>query len=233
MKRILIVGAGGGIASALMQQVKARQLSLMTISRGNSVGDSEHLQADLSREDHIPMVREWLAARPLPDVVIVCSGMLHRSDKGPEKTLRDFDDTFFIENLQTNVLAHVHMAQAMMPLVKRDSVVRWLSLSAMVGSITDNRLGGWYSYRMSKAALNMFIRNMAIEWQRKAPKTVVVAVHPGTTDTALSRPFQANVATDKLYQPQQTAERILRIAHNVTEEDSGYLFHWDGTRLPF
>lgn len=233
MQRVLIVGGRGGIASALIQHLQQSSCELMVIGRSRPESVTAYLQADVSDEHSIPVVRDWLASGPLPDLVVVCSGLLHHANHGPEKTLRDVNDRFFFENIQANVLAHVHVAQALGPLLRRDSALRWLSLSAMVGSITDNRLGGWYSYRMSKAALNMFIRTLSIEWQRKAPQTAVIAVHPGTTDTALSLPFQANVSPTKLYQPQLTAERIMAIAATLTKEDSGYLYHWDGSRLPF
>ena len=103
----------------------------------------------------------------------------------------------------------------------------------MVGSITDNQLGGWYSYRMSKAALNMFIKTLSIEWQRKAPDSIVVATHPGTTDSALSEPFQANIKDGKLYTPELTAERLSRILEELNAEQNGHLLHWDGSVLPF
>jgi NAD(P)-dependent dehydrogenase (short-subunit alcohol dehydrogenase family) len=103
----------------------------------------------------------------------------------------------------------------------------------MVGSLEDNGLGGWYSYRMSKAALNMFIRNLSIEWSRKAPGSVVVAQHPGTTDSRLSEPFQAGIAEGKLYTREQTAERLVNVMRGLTPEQNGRLLHWDGSVLPF
>jgi NAD(P)-dependent dehydrogenase (short-subunit alcohol dehydrogenase family) len=103
----------------------------------------------------------------------------------------------------------------------------------MVGSLEDNGLGGWYSYRMSKAALNMFIRNLSIEWSRKAPGSVVVAQHPGTTDSPLSEPFQAGIAEGKLYTREQTAERLVNVMRELTPEQNGRLLHWDGSVIPF
>lgn len=103
----------------------------------------------------------------------------------------------------------------------------------MVGSISDNRLGGWYSYRMSKASLNMFIRNLAIEWGRKAPGSLVVAQHPGTTDTHLSQPFQAGIAEGKLYSVELTASRLITVMQGLTAQQHGALLHWDGSVIPF
>ena len=103
----------------------------------------------------------------------------------------------------------------------------------MVGSIGDNRLGGWYGYRASKAALNQFVRTLAIECRHRHPRSAILAVHPGTTDTALSRPFQRRVDPEKLYNPERTAERILRLAAGFSPADSGRFFNWDGTEIPW
>lgn len=118
-------------------------------------------------------------------------------------------------------------------MLNRQRPVKWISLSAMVGSISDNRLGGWYSYRMSKASLNMFIRNLAIEWGRKAPGSLVVAQHPGTTDTHLSQPFQAGIAEGKLYSVELTASRLITVMQGLTAQQHGALLHWDGSVIPF
>ncbi|MDF1762872.1 MAG: cell-cell signaling protein CsgA, partial [Oleibacter sp.] len=118
-------------------------------------------------------------------------------------------------------------------LVKRSKPIQWVSLSAMVGSIEDNSLGGWYSYRMSKAALNMFVKNLSIEWGRKAPGSIVAALHPGTTESPLSEPFQAGIAEGKLYSRAETAERLIRVMRELNPEQHGKLLHWDGSILPF
>jgi NAD(P)-dependent dehydrogenase (short-subunit alcohol dehydrogenase family) len=107
------------------------------------------------------------------------------------------------------------------------------ALSARVGSISDNRLGGWHSYRASKAALNMLIRNFALEIAHRAPEAIVVALHPGTVDSALSRPFQRGVAPDKLFSPAQSAGYLLDVIDGLTPADGGNLFAWDGARIPF
>ncbi|HET6566245.1 MAG TPA: SDR family NAD(P)-dependent oxidoreductase, partial [Xanthomonadales bacterium] len=107
------------------------------------------------------------------------------------------------------------------------------ALSAMVGSISDNRLGGWYGYRASKAALNQFIKTLANECRLRHPKAAIVAIHPGTTDTELSRPFQANVKPEKLYSADQTAQRILALVHSLDAGKAGRFYHWDGSEIPW
>jgi NAD(P)-dependent dehydrogenase (short-subunit alcohol dehydrogenase family) len=107
------------------------------------------------------------------------------------------------------------------------------ALSARVGSITDNRLGGWHSYRASKAALNMLMVNFAIELRRTHPQAIVAALHPGTVDTALSEPFQRGVVPEKLFVPEISARYLLDVLNQLAPEDSGGLFAWDGARLPY
>jgi NAD(P)-dependent dehydrogenase (short-subunit alcohol dehydrogenase family) len=114
----------------------------------------------------------------------------------------------------------------------REQRAVFAALSARVGSISDNRLGGWHSYRASKAALNMLLRNLAVELGRSHPQAVVAGLHPGTVDTGLSRPFQKGVADGKLFAPAYSAERLLAVLDGLTPADSGGVFAWDGARIP-
>jgi NAD(P)-dependent dehydrogenase (short-subunit alcohol dehydrogenase family) len=118
------------------------------------------------------------------------------------------------------------------PLMPRDRRAVFAALSARVGSIGDNRLGGWHSYRASKAALNMLLRNLAVELGRSHPQAVVAGLHPGTVDTGLSKPFQKAVAEGKLLTPAFSAERLLAVLDGLTPADSGGVFAWDGARIP-
>ncbi len=120
-----------------------------------------------------------------------------------------------------------------MPLLRPKSGSIFASISAKVGSIEDNRLGGWYGYRASKAALNMFLKTIAIEYSRRCPKTIVVALHPGTTDTRLSQPFQKNVPPEKLFPVSKTVNLLLEVLAGLKLADSGEFFSWDGSRLPW
>ena len=119
-----------------------------------------------------------------------------------------------------------------MPRMPREGRVVFAALSARVGSISDNRLGGWYGYRASKAALNQFIRTLAIEWSRTAKASVCVGLHPGTVDTALSAPFQANVAPNKLFTPKQSVAALDTVLASLKPADSGQVFAWDGQPVP-
>ncbi|MBN8430862.1 SDR family NAD(P)-dependent oxidoreductase [Microbulbifer salipaludis] len=235
---ILLAGASGGLGQALLQTLHSQypDAVLLTISRHDIdlLGDThQHCTAELEDPGSVAVVNGWLAERPVPNWVVVCCGILHWDKHGPEKNLRQCNDDTLMRSVTVNVLTHLHLAQALDPYLKRRSPLTWASLSAKVGSIEDNHLGGWYSYRMSKAALNMLVRNLSIEWGRKVDACRVVAVHPGTTDTPLSEPFQENIPADKLYTPTQSAERIVTVLQQLQEEDHGKLLFWDGSPIPW
>jgi len=132
-----------------------------------------------------------------------------------------------------NSIGAVLLAKHLMPLLRHKEGSIFASISAKVGSIGDNRLGGWYGYRASKAALNMFLKTISIEYSRRCPKTIVVALHPGTTDTRLSQPFQKNVPPGKLFPVEKTVNLLLDVLASLKLADSGEFFSWDGSRLPW
>lgn len=238
-QQVLIVGANGAIASALCHvlanQTEAPQL--ITISRANLDRQSatyKHLSVALDTPDSVNKVSQFLADNQLaPDWVIHCAGMLNAPDMAPEKSLKAVSLGNLQHALTVNVASHIHLAQAVERGFSVNRNLRWASLSAKVGSIEDNRLGGWYSYRMTKAALNMFVRGIAIEWRHKLNSLCAVAIHPGTTDTPFTQPYQKNIPPDKLYSPQTTAQRITRIMSGLTAADNGHFLNWDGERLPW
>lgn len=235
---ILLAGASGGLGTALCHELVKQfpQACLLTISRAELAplcASHQHLCAELDKADSVPVIADWLREQPLPNWVIDCCGMLHWPGHGPEKNLQQCRDEALLQSISLNVLTHLHLAQALAPLLQKRSPLVWASLSAKVGSIEDNQLGGWYSYRMSKAALNMLVRNLSIEWNRKVQDCCVVAVHPGTTDTPLSKPFQENIPEGKLYSPALSAERIVRVLAQLQPADNGKLLFWDGSPIPW
>ncbi len=166
-------------------------------------------------------------------LVMYCVGFLHEGDIQPEKSLQQIQSEHLIRYFQVNSIGAVLLAKQMLPLMKHGDRSVFASISAKVGSIGDNQLGGWYGYRASKAALNMLMRTTAIEYSRKSPKTVVVMLHPGTTDTELSKPFQRNVVPEKLFSVEKTVAQLLNVVATLQPEDSGQFFSWDGSRLPW
>ena len=235
--KVLLVGASGGVAQAIAKELIARGHSIFAVSRKPlTLPVDQYLCADLSTSKGGVALEHWLTTFPsevLPDVVIQCAGILHDENTMPEKNLKQICTDWINTSMQVNLYSHIYTAQAVSDLVKRSRPIRWVSLSALVGSISDNELGGWYSYRMSKAALNMFIRNLDIEWRRKSPDSIVVALHPGTTKTNLSEPFQANIGKDKLYEPELTGRRLVEVIEGLRPEQSGQLLHWDGSIVSY
>jgi NAD(P)-dependent dehydrogenase (short-subunit alcohol dehydrogenase family) len=127
----------------------------------------------------------------------------------------------------------VLLAKHLVPLLRHGDRSIFATISAKVGSIGDNQLGGWYGYRASKAALNMFMRTAAIEYGRKSPNTIVALLHPGTTDTRLSQPFQRNVPPEKLFSTERTVEQLWTVLNQLGPDNSGQFFSWDGAEIPW
>jgi NAD(P)-dependent dehydrogenase (short-subunit alcohol dehydrogenase family) len=182
---------------------------------------------DLSQEASIAACAEQLKAAT-PNLVLVTTGLLHAEDSLPEKSWRNLEADYFQKQMQINALAPALLAKHLIPLLPKDQRAVFAALSARVGSIGDNRLGGWYSYRASKAALNMLLRCTAIEAKRRWPKLVVAGLHPGTVDTPLSQPFQARVPEGKLFTPEFSTRSLLQVIDGLTPADSGNVYAWDG-----
>ncbi|BAZ09416.1 short-chain dehydrogenase/reductase SDR [Calothrix sp. NIES-4071] len=166
-------------------------------------------------------------------LVVNCVGVLHDGDFQPEKSLKHLNLENLTRYFQVNSIGGVLLAKHLVPLFKHQEASVFASISAKVGSIGDNNLGGWYGYRASKTALNMFMRNVSLEYARSCPKNIVVTLHPGTTDTRLSRPFQANVPPEKLFSIERTVSQLFEVIEKLEKNDSGQFFSWDGNKLPW
>ncbi|WP_243453754.1 SDR family NAD(P)-dependent oxidoreductase [Sandaracinobacteroides saxicola] len=217
-----IVGASGGVGGALADVIAATGAPVVRLSRRTGL--------DLTDEGSIAA-----AFAPLADLagVIVATGLLHREDRQPERDWRQLDAAWMAENFAINTIGPALVAKHALPKLRRGDPSVFAALSARVGSIADNRLGGWHSYRASKVALNMLVRTLAIELARKNPAAVAVTLHPGTVDTGLSKPFQRNVAPEKLFTPAHSAAQLWRVIQGLTREDNGFALAWDGQRIPF
>lgn len=165
--------------------------------------------------------------------VVYCVGLLHDGQCQPEKSLRHIQSDNLVRYFQVNAIGAVLWAKYLLPLLRGGDRPIFAAISAKVGSIGDNRLGGWYGYRASKSALNMLLRNVAIEWGRVAPGVIVALLHPGTTDTDLSKPFQKHVPPEKLFSPELTVTQLRQVMAGLTPQNSGEFFSWDGVPLPW
>ncbi|WP_066548324.1 MULTISPECIES: SDR family NAD(P)-dependent oxidoreductase [unclassified Sphingomonas] len=227
----VVIGASGGIGGAFADAIEAEGTFACVWRFARSFDGDRHL--DLTDEASIAAAAARVATGPAPTLVFVATGILHDDARGPEKALRDLDGDWLARVYAINAIGPALVAKHFLPLLPREGKPVFAALSARVGSIADNRLGGWHGYRASKAALNMLIRNFAIESKRRSDRSIVVALHPGTVDTALSRPFQGNVAPGKLFDAERAALQLLDVIEGLKPQDSGKLFAWDGEEVPF
>lgn len=237
--RAVVIGASGGIGGAILAALAQRHGSdgLHALARNTAAvaagGWSTH-PLDLRDETSIAQAARAIAEHGSLDLVFVATGVLTLADgTGPEKGLRALDPAAMAEAYAVNAIGPALVAKHFLPLLGRDRRTVFAALSARVGSISDNRLGGWHSYRAAKAALNMLVRGAAIELGRSNPQAIAVTLHPGTVDTALSAPFQRGVAPGKLFSPAQSAGYLLDVLDGLTGADSGHCFAWDGQRIAF
>jgi NAD(P)-dependent dehydrogenase (short-subunit alcohol dehydrogenase family) len=165
--------------------------------------------------------------------VVNCVGMLYDGALQPEKSLQQLNAEQLLQYFQVNSISAALLAKHLLPLLKHQERSIFASISAKVGSIGDNQLGGWYGYRASKAALNMLMKTAALEYSRKSPNTIIALLHPGTTDTRLSAPFQRNVPPEKLFSIERTVNQLWTVLNQLEPTDSGQFFSWDGTALPW
>lgn len=231
-----VFGSSGGIGRALVSELLARggYTHVFAISRSGKAHDgAQTRQADFLDEDALAAITAEMDAAGPVTLAIIASGLLSDGEQlQPEKTYRQQSLENFQRVFAANTYAPALIAKHVLPVMPKKDRSVFAVLSARVGSISDNHIGGWHAYRASKAALNMLIRNYAIEQARRAPGSVCAGLHPGTVDTALSQPFQNGVPDGKLFSPQQSAGYLLDVIGQLTPEDSGKCFDWAGKEVP-
>ncbi len=219
MERALVVGASGGIGGVLVAALMARGAAVTGVSRS---GDG------LDVTDEASIARVLGGLEPAFDTVIVATGALELGGIGPEKSLRAVTPEALAAQFALNAMGPLLVLKHALRLMPRDRPVRFAALSARVGSIGDNGLGGWYSYRAAKAALNQLIHTAAIEVARSHPKAVVVTLHPGTVDTGLTANHRGSHAA---MPPPEAASHLLRVLQGLNAQDTGGFFDWQGARV--
>lgn len=236
---VAVVGASGGIGRAAVRILSDDpSVSLVhAFSRkttNSRDGKVHHLPLSLQDEQSIQSAVDVATSSAPLDLVLVASGILHR-DRAiqPEKTMRELSARAMSEVFDVNTIGPALIAKHFLPAMRKDGKSVFAALSARVGSIADNRLGGWISYRASKAALNMVVRTLSIEQGRRHPESIVVALHPGTVDTALSKPFSGSVSEESLFTPRISATCLLKVIDGLSVADSGGFFGWDGRAIEF
>lgn len=239
--RCAVFGASGGIGGALVRLLCARDdvAEVHALSRRMPPDDAfpahgkvRHHRFDLADEASVAAACAAIGG-PLDRVIVATGRLVRANGDGPEKTFRALNADAMAELMAINAIGPALIARHALPLLNRTGRPVFAAVSAKVGSIADNRLGGWHSYRASKAALNMLVRTFAIELARSNPAAVAVSLHPGTVDTPLSRPFQRGVPADRLFTPEQSAAHLLRVIDTIDTRTSGRLIGWDGAEIPF
>lgn len=247
MKRIVIAGVSGAIGGALASAMLERDPEATVIGlcrkpeqapealRGHKRGGvlawdaadagspasvAEALEPVLGREEGI-------------DTFIYAAGLLHGPGLFPEKRLEDLDAVSMARAFAVNSTGFAMLVQALLPWFRHRDFKRIAAVSAKVGSIGDNGFGGWYAYRSSKAALNMLVRNLSIELPRRCKPAICVALHPGTTESALSEPFSQSLAKLTVHTPAETAANLIRVLEALDEQGNGRFLSWDGSELPW
>jgi NAD(P)-dependent dehydrogenase (short-subunit alcohol dehydrogenase family) len=222
----VVIGASGGIGAAVAGQLQASgQFAVVHALSRRETG------LDLEDEATIAAAAREVAEGPVPRLIFVATGVLHHGQE-PERTYKAMTAEHLLRDYRINCVGPALIVRHFAPLLPREGRSVLAALSARVGSIGDNRLGGWHSYRASKAALNMILKTLSIELARTHPQAVVAGLHPGTVDTGLSAPFQKGVAPEKLFTPQWSAQAMLTVLGGLTPADSGGVFAFDGARVP-
>jgi NAD(P)-dependent dehydrogenase (short-subunit alcohol dehydrogenase family) len=239
----IVIGASGGIGGALVAEI-ARSPAFSRVHAGcrrpqtleppTGPATVEPFGIDVADEASVAGAAGRLArAGARPSLVVYAVGVLHDDRLAPEKKLGEIDLARLTAGFTVNAFGAALVAKHFAALLPRRDRAVFAAISARVGSIGDNRLGGWYTYRASKAALNMLMRNVSIELPRRHRGTLTVCLHPGTVDTALSAPFQGGVPAGSLFSPDRAARQLLDVIERLGPDDNGGFFAWDGQPIPW
>ena len=235
MKSVAIIGSSGAIGRAFLDAYIAdKEISnIYSISRTEVELNDEriiHINIDVTDEVSVKAAASKIGENRL-DKLIVATGILHTELFGPEKSIKDIKIENFVKIFSVNAFGPALIGKYFLPLMKKDKKSIAAFLSARVGSISENKLGGWYAYRASKSALNQIIKNFSIEAKRTNPTGIIIGLQPGTVKSKLSEPFQKNVKKGKLLLPKDSVKSLIRVIENVMQNDSGKIFDWKGEEI--
>ena len=238
----LVLGASGGLAQAIIGELMA-DADIDTVIAVSRNAAPEHfsngsvtpmwIETEYSEPAMAAVVEQLQSFAGRITRVVICHGILHSETLWPEKRLEDISAESLQTVFQANTVVPVLWLKLLHRLLKSKQRCVVAALSARVGSIGDNHLGGWYAYRSSKAALNMMLRTLSIEYGRRVKNVKIISFHPGTTDTALSKPFQASVPSDKLFTPEFVAERLCGIMAEAEIDGQLSYLDWDNKSIPW
>ena len=227
---VAIFGCSGAIGKALCIEYINKQNIDNVIAYSRSGEEFENnliksIKVDYCNEQSLAEAASSLQIKL--DIIIVAIGALDN----PEKSIRDLSADKFLDMFNANTIPTALIAKYFLPCLYRDRITKFASISARVGSIQDNELGGWYSYRASKSALNMLLKGLSIEQQRSNHDSIIFGLHPGTVDSKLSRPFQKK--NKEYFSPEFSANKLVNVIDTKTVDDNGKIFAWDNTIIPY
>jgi NAD(P)-dependent dehydrogenase (short-subunit alcohol dehydrogenase family) len=223
----VIFGAGGGIGGALIEVLRAGAHFEAVLGYGRTTSPGIDLLDEATLERAAACAAEQGELR----LVIDATGFLHDARQVPEKSWHELDAAKLARSFALNAIGPALIMKHVLPRLPRKGKAVFATLSARVGSIGDNRLGGWYAYRASKAALNQLVRTAAIELARRHPEALCVALHPGTVATPLSAPF-AKIGLE-VHEPPAAAQHLLAVVERLDAASSGGFFDWRGEPVPW
>lgn len=232
---ITIFGSSGALGEAFVNHY-ANTYPQATIHAFSRSPASQHANVrmhsvDYADEASIAKAAELASADGPIDLVIVATGVLHDGDVQPEKSLRDIDAANFQHIYAANTIFPALVAKHFLPKLNRKAQSVFVAISAWVGSVTHNDIGGWYAYRASKAALNMVIKNASIEVGRRNKEAVIVGLDPGTVDSKLSEPFKKYIPEGKLFSAKVAAQKLAAVIDGLSAADTGKCFTYDGSEV--
>ena len=236
-KTVAVIGSSGAIGNAVAEILLDDDgvEVIYRFSRDDSNENSDrvkNLYIDIEDEESIKDCIKNLSKDIKFDLVFVATGILHNdNDIFPEKSIRDISQSKLEKVLLVNTIGPALVGKYFIPFLRKDSKSIFAFLSARVGSISDNKLGGWYSYRASKTALNQIIKNFSIEVRRSNPNAIFIGLQPGTVKSFLSKPFKKNVRPGNLFTPEYSATKMLEVIDNLSLEDTGKIYAWDGEEI--
>jgi len=229
----LVVGAGG-IGRQIAEDLASKENNLEVILCGRKNVFKNFWELDIENENSLKDFKDKLSKSKLNlRLVLNATGRLHSEKLNPEKRLQHINRENLIESFSINAFAPILLAKTIEEFINKELEFNFASISARVGSITDNKTGGWYAYRAAKSAQNQLFKSLSIEWARKYPKAIITLLHPGTVNTNLSKPFHKFVPKDKLFSPQKTSSYLIDILRHQKPTDSGKFIAWDGKEIPW
>ena len=229
----LVVGAGG-IGRQIAEDLSSKENNLEVILCGRKNVFKNFWELDIENENSLKDFKDKLSKSKLNlRLVLNATGRLHSEKLNPEKRLQHINKENLIESFSINAFAPILLAKTIEEFINKELEFNFASISARVGSITDNKTGGWYAYRAAKSAQNQLFKSLSIEWARKYPKAIITLLHPGTVNTNLSKPFHKFVPKDKLFSPQKASSYLIDILRHQKPTDSGKFIAWDGKEIPW